>query len=84
FNIINRTLTQSKTMINILLDYAALESSINTYEKIDLNKELRKYEFDLSGSNFNRLNKFEFIQEKFQKEKIFLKVSQIKFSSKGQ
>jgi len=52
--------------------------------KIDLNKELRKYEFDLSGSNFNRLNKFEFIQEKFQKEKIFLKVSQIKFSSKGQ
>ena len=49
---------------------------------LNLSEQPQTYEIDLSGYKFNRLNKFEFIQENFQKEKIFLEVYKITFSGK--
>ncbi len=50
--------------------------------RLNLTEETGTYEIDLSGYKFNRLNKFEIIQDNFIKEKSFVKVKQIKFSKK--
>ena len=50
--------------------------------EINVTEKTETYEIDLAGYKFNRLNKFEFIQENFIKEKTFLKVRQINFSKK--
>jgi hypothetical protein len=73
---------------NMILFLSASENSsmtvmLNGQElgKIKLTDKECKYEFSLSGYKFKRLNKFEFIQKNFQKEKVFLKVRQINFST---
>ncbi|MEQ8169572.1 MAG: hypothetical protein ABRQ38_11815 [Candidatus Eremiobacterota bacterium] len=50
--------------------------------RLNLTEDPGTYKIDLSGHKFNRLNKFEIIQDNFIKEKSFVKVRKIIFSKK--